>query len=493
MIRNLHNSHFPQVLLFLFIGGFVGITLAFTADLPNKLFPVLMLGLSFPFLALLIKDLRRFLLAATILSIPLHIDINFMHSFEQQAGASTAGISLTDIFVIGLLLIWLIEIASQEQPYTRFFPRITIPAILYFEAAVLSMLWAPRLDLAFMEVLYMFKILLLFFVLINHIRDEKDLRLVVWAFIGAVAFEGLISGLQSIHGGRLGLDFLGEAPPDPESKGSIWRIMGTLGHPNKLATFMEMLLLMPIGMFITEKRSWARITCLAVFALGAIILILTGTRGAWIGFALGAVVFILYAGKNPYLEIKAVLKPALIVLVVLATAAAMLSGMLRERIYGDDYGSAASRIPMFKIALNVIAAHPLGGVGINNYQVNMREYNDAVESLRYISIPRPVHNMYLLVAGETGMIGLAAMLLMLIALTRTLLQTVSSPSALTAVTSISLLGGMAAFYLHGMVDKHPPGGSALFYAMMAVAVSAFVINKEQRFSVPPQSESLQHV
>lgn len=475
----------PQVLLFLLIGAFIGVTLLFSAELPNKQFVAVVSAVSFPFLALLVKDLRRFLLAAAVFSIPLHIDINFMHKFEQQAGASTAGISLVDLVALGLLLIWLIEIAAKERPYTLFFARVTVPAILFLEIAVLSMLWAPRLDLAFMEVFRMLKFTLFFFILINHIRDEDDLRLVVWAFIAAVAFQGLISTLQMIRGGRLGLDFLGEAPPDPDGKTTIWRVMGTLGHPNRLATFLETLLVLPVGMFMIEKRRMSRLLCIGSFALGIVALIMTGTRGAWIGFSVAVLLFVIYSLRNPHLNAKAIVKPMIIVFAVLAVAAAFLSDMLEQRLMGEDYGSAASRIPMIKIALNIIAANPIGGVGINNYQVNMRSYNDAIESVRYVTIARPVHNMYLLVAGETGLIGLAALLLLLIAVMRTLSRTVASHSPLPAVTSIALLGGLAAFCLHGMVDKHPPGGSLLFYAVAATAVASYIIHQKHQTATRP--------
>ncbi|RPI02748.1 MAG: O-antigen ligase domain-containing protein, partial [Calditrichaeota bacterium] len=356
MLNSLPKARLLQSVLFGAIGVFVGIAVTFAADFPQKFLIVFVAGLSFPFAALLIRDIRRFFLAATVISVPVHFDINFMHQFEQQAGASTAGINLTDLFVLGLLLVWLIEIASQERPYTLFFSKLTIPAIIHFEAVALSMLWAPRLDLAFMEVFRMFKVFILYFILINHIRDKKDVRLVVWVLIGSLAFEGIISSLQAITGGRLGLDFLGEAPPDLDGDSSLWRVMGTLGHPNKLATFMESLLLLPFGLFLVEKSRRNRLICLIVFIMGCIILILTGTRGAWIGFMLAFLLFMFFVIKSRHFSLRSFLLPAALVLILLPTITALFWGMVEERVFGDDYGSAASRVPMFKIALNVIAA-----------------------------------------------------------------------------------------------------------------------------------------
>ena len=477
MLRLAQKSIPIQIALFLCIGLFMGLALSRVADLPNKMLFAIVGGLAFPFVLLVVKDLRRFMMVGAVIAIPFHLDVNFMHVFERQAGAATAGISMVDIFVLGLLLIWLLELASQDHPYAVFFARIALPAILYLEAAVLSMLWAPRLDLAFMEVFRMLKVLLLFFMLINHIRDKDDLRIVVWALISTLAIQGVISGLQIIKGGRLGLEFLGEAPIDPDEDVSLWRVMGTLGHPNKLATYIESLLLLCLGAFLFERKKILRYAAIGVFSLALAVLIMTGTRGAWIGFILAFAVFIFFSLRNRHINVRMIIKPAITAVLAMAVVGFAFSDMMSERIFGDDYGSAASRIPMFQIALNVIAAHPIGGVGINNYQVNMREYNDSVRAMRYTTIPRPVHNMYLLTAGEIGIIGFAMMLLMLISLVSILVKTASSPSTLLSITAICLLGGITAFCVHGLVDKHPPGGYAPFYTMMAMAVAAYLIDQ----------------
>jgi O-antigen ligase len=241
-------------------------------------------------------------------------------------------------------------------------------------------------------------------------------------------------------------------------------------------------LLLAVGAFLVESKKWLKTVSLVVLGLGLITLIMTGSRGAWIGFVLAFFVFIFLSMRNKHIDMKAIVKPAIAALLLMVIVATAFSDMLTERIFGDDYGSAESRIPMFQIAVNIISAHPVGGVGINNYQVNMREYNDSVRAMQYTTIPRPVHNMYLLVTGETGFIGFAAMMFLLVSFVLTLLKTSSSPTPLYAVLSICILGGVCAFCVHGLVDKHPPGGYAPFYAMMAVGAAANLLDRRQRHS-----------
>ncbi|NOY59308.1 MAG: hypothetical protein GXO75_10345 [Calditrichaeota bacterium] len=220
-----------QLLIFVVFGALLGLSISVIGRLPNQMLLVAILGISFPFVAFIVGDMRRFLLAASAAILPITVDVNFMNVFENQAGAHTIGISLQDIFVLLLIFLWLVDAASKEDAAFHFYPRLTIPAILYFEACLLTLVWAPRLDLATMEIVRMAKVFILYFVLANQIRDRTDLKIVAWALIASVAFEGFIAVLQTVKGGTIGLDFLGEAYLPDIDRSKLWRVMGTLGHP----------------------------------------------------------------------------------------------------------------------------------------------------------------------------------------------------------------------------------------------------------------------
>lgn len=466
-----------QLLIFVVFGALLGFSISIIGRLPNQMLLVAVFAISFPFLAFIIGDVRRFLLAASAAILPVTIDVNFMNVFENQAGAHTIGISLQDIFVILLIFLWLVEAASKEGVAFHFYPRLTIPAILYIEACLLTLLWAPRLDLAAMEIVRMVKVFILYFVIANQIRDRNDLKLVAWALIASLVFEGSVAVLQMIKGGTIGLAFLGEAYLPDIDRSKLWRVMGTLGHPNRLAMYLEMLLPLCFGMFLLEKRMRRKMMALSSFGLGLVALIMTGSRGAWIAFVLGMLVFFILAVKSRHVKLSALFGTGIIGLIVMAGVALGFSGMIEERIYGDDYGSAMSRIPMIQIAINLIEAHPLGGVGINNYAVVMKKYNDTILGRRFKSIPRPVHNMFLLVTGETGIIGLSMLLLLLYFFFATAFKSARSPDETISIINISVLAGIVAMCAHGMVDKHPPGGYPLFYVLMALIASAYFLNK----------------
>ncbi len=474
MYNTLAKKRTPaQIVLFLLFGLVLGISVAGVSNLSNRGLIVALIGLSFPFIALIIGDIRRVLMSAIVFTIPIRIDINVMNKFENQAGASTLGISLTDIILIVLLIWWLIEVVSNDNIRIRYFARIIVPAILYLEACMLTLLWAPRMDLASMELVQMAKVLLLFFVLANQIRNQSDLKLIIWAFVLTVGFESLIAVLQTATGHSLSLGFLGEAEKNAQAAGRLWRVGGTLGHPNRLAMFLELLLPLCLGLVFWENLKWKKLIAFAVFGMGVISLISTGSRGGWIGLMFSMVILFYYLIVTKRVQTRSIIGPVLISVIILSVIGYYSSEMIERRLTGDDYGSAESRIPMFKTAFALIADKPVGGVGINNYQVVMKKYNTAVESLRYKSIDRPVHNMYLLILGESGFIGFITFGILTIYLFFIVIKAIRSPNKIVSIVSMCLYGGFFAFYLHGLVDKHPPGGYSLFYAMMAIAASGY--------------------
>jgi putative inorganic carbon (HCO3(-)) transporter len=88
-------------------------------------------------------------------------------------------------------------------------------------------------------------------------------------------------------------------------------------------------------------------------------------------------------------------------------------GPIQERLFGDDRGSVASRIPLNGLALAMIEDHPLFGVGTNNFSLAMQPYLAHSFSGEFLYT---VHNTYLLVWTEIGTGGLIAFVWFLIAI-----------------------------------------------------------------------------
>ena len=473
-----------QFWVFILFGGMVGLFVSTILNLPYRWMIVILLAMCLPFIGFIAGDLRRFFLLLLILSIPLSIDINFYQKFEFQAGAHTAGIALRDVFVLLLLAVWVIEKTTSEELRTKYFPRLTVPALVYLELCLMSLIWAPKVDLAALEVIQMAKVFVLYFILANNLRSVNDIRFVAWALLATVAFEGAVTIAQMATGRPLGIGFLGETQVRVSHGMRYARVGGTLGHPNELAMYLELVLPLCAGIFVSAQRQRDRFFAAGGFGLGLIALVMTGSRGAWIGFFFSMALFVYIILKRKLIEFKKIVIPIVLVFLIMCIVTVSFWATLERRFTGDDHGSAIGRIPLIQVALRVIKAYPIGGVGLNNYAVVMKDYDNTIMGRMFTSLQRPVHNMYLLITAETGILGFAGFIWFLVAILLTAQKAVRRSDFRLSLVGVGLLSGFVAFMIHGLVDKHPPGGYPLFYTLMALTVSTANI-KDNVIIQPP--------
>ncbi len=77
--------------------------------------------------------------------------------------------------------------------------------------------------------------------------------------------------------------------------------------------------------------------------------------------------------------------------------------MLYATGYTLDFESLSRRYQLNLAAIQIWADHPLFGIGLNQFTASLPHYTQIEASTRFL---QPVHNIYLLILSETGLIGL---------------------------------------------------------------------------------------
>ena len=161
-----------------------------------------------------------------------------------------------------------------------------------------------------------------------------------------------------------------------------------------------MLLAPALSIMLTKLHSPYKWLALIAFICGAIALILTGSRGAWMGAFISFIIFGTVSFRRGWLQLRILtISVAIGILISLA-----FYTPIYQRVFGDDAGSATGRIPQYQVAFQIIRDHPIFGVGANNYPAIQQSYlglNPNNTVFRWA-----VHNKYLLVWAETGFFGL---------------------------------------------------------------------------------------
>jgi putative inorganic carbon (HCO3(-)) transporter len=394
-----------------------------------------------PFLALGSRIVPRILLAVVILDIPLQFGKHLYYREEDAALGALGGLSIsaTTIALAGLYASRIITALARRNKEARYPLEINLPLALFVAFSALSLFAAQDVGLSFFEVFLNLQMYLLFFYVANFVRSRQEVLYVVSLLLFSVILESGIIIILSFTGMPTTLwGIPAHIYMDPGSQQGFMRIGGTLGSPNQTAGFLSLLLVPAVGVLFTRLGGTYKWLARAALGLGAVALIFTYSRGGWIAFAIALTLLCGLFWRRRRVSLKA----PIVIVVALALVYLPFHSAVSTRLFGDDRGSAESRIPLMKLAYRMIEDNPVLGVGSNNFQLVMYHYltSDFRMGFRYA-----VHNKYLLVLAETGILGFLAYLVFLLGILRTAWRCwkLSDP-----VFSPLALGFMAAFAGH---------------------------------------------
>lgn len=354
---------------------------------------------------------QRVLLAIAILNIQARIGKHLFLREDAMNLGSLGGleISLTNIALAGLYVAWLVAIAIRTRSVglQRLTPsKVTLPAAILLLFYALSLSAASDVALGFFLVCSILVQFLLYWYVAQATASREDVLFIVRVLLVGLILQSVLMLAQStgLVGDidSFGIKALAEFAGDS-------RVSGTLGSPNHAAAYLAMMMVFTMGVMLAEVGKADKLLAGASFAAASLPLIFTLSRGGWISFFVGLATIVIFGGRRVPRKALAAGFAALILLAV------PFKGVISERLYGDDKGSAASRMPLNDLASAMIADHPLRGVGANNFAVAMEPYRTHGFSGDFFYT---VHNNYLLVWTETGIGGLIVFLWFLIAVVR---------------------------------------------------------------------------
>jgi putative inorganic carbon (HCO3(-)) transporter len=368
----------------------------------------LLLAATLPFVAILMGGLQRLLLGIAILNISFNWDINFAYDYEAASRGAVGGLnfSLTTIALVGLFALWLAEVLAK--PESEDSPRLPLrwiaPGALYVALTGLALLAAHDRQLSVFELALLLQGFLLFLYIAAFVRTERDVRFVVGALVLALVLQGVLIVAARYFGVDLQLAGLSTRTDVGDERS---RFAGTLGGPNGAGSFLAPTLVLAISVFIARAReSRHRLAPLAI-ALGAVALIQTFSRGAWVAFALAIVVLL------AVMTMRGMISRRILGLAAFAAVAALVfGGTVAERFTRDGTETVEARASLFDTSVEVIRDYPFLGVGPNNFAIVLPSYR---ELTGYAYIP---HNRFALVWAEAGIGALLAFVALVLVLLR---------------------------------------------------------------------------
>jgi putative inorganic carbon (HCO3(-)) transporter len=302
---------------------------------------------------------------------------------------------------------------------------------------------------------------------------QQMLRLFVAVAIGATA----VASYAIIQ--KLGLDPIWKGHP------RSGRVFSTIGQPNALAGYL--VLAIPItAVLAIGQKGLLRGAMLAGLALMVGALLLTYSRGGYLGLALAVTVFIV--GLREKIKVSratlgAYVGAAFVVVVLIVSMIAPARSAVTRAWHRSESVSAvsrdesiSSRFDLWRVAFRMIEDHPLVGTGPETFPEEFPAFSRTVlpaavvRHYEQFRVESP-HNEVLAVASGAGIPAAVAYLSILVGIIYVLWHATRRRS--DAAVRLALLAVMAAVLGHVVTDAFMTSeitGSWLFWILVGAGV-----------------------
>jgi O-antigen ligase len=316
--------------------------------------------------------------------------------------AMLLGLSLLPPFGLASTFAGLLVVACwigvrRVEPRPRLQPLALVGTSAFLLLLVwlgLSLAWAEDVGRAALELWRWSLCGLVVAVLLTSLRSRREIRFVIGGFVLGIVLSvvvGLVN--DGLGGGSVTSDTL------TSTEG---RLKGGLGDPNVLAAAIVPAIALAAGLFavVRGRVRVALLACIGVLVVG---LGATQSRGGGVA-ALVALVVAFIVMRNHR-------KPVLVAAIgILAIGVVYFSAYPQgwDRMTKSDGGNGRSEL--WQVAWRITGDHPLAGVGLHNFTVHSPRYVREPGALKHVKLiaerPHAVHNTYLELLTETGVIGL---------------------------------------------------------------------------------------
>lgn len=394
--------------------------------------------------------------------------------FGYHAFYNTFYLYLTDLIIFGVILAWFWEKRRTPVSIKKIIEKVPRDKIYWFLfifwlILLSSVIVSRETFLGLYGLVKITEFILLFAYIRENINGSHEISKVFWLILATSWFQSILAIVQYLNQSSLGLKLLGEEFLRPGLKGVAEffsnglvnpqisqffpylstisaetvniRAYGTLPHPNVLAGLLFFGIVINLCLLYNLERGGlvSRETWKAVILSLSLMLLTTGlvvtfSRLSWLVTALVIIAWfmsVFWKLRSPLMQSLRtgqawppgqtyrptnVILIAFVLLVSLGLNVFLFGNQIQDRLIGPGFSNYAheesliNRNILSEIATRMLKQNPIFGVGWKNFVVEMNNYAEE-KVLPYLH--QPVHNIYLLVAAETGLLGLFVFLVTL--------------------------------------------------------------------------------
>lgn len=426
----------------------------------------------------------------------LHRWLGFIRHWRQSSWLLQRGDSLGMILVailfalapyvsttlLGVLLLacaaWWILLTLTDEAGDGLTP-IHLMVTLYWGTMGVATVLSPVKTAAIAGLIKLTLNILLFLLMARSLRDPRLRH-------GLIAVYLLTTLIVSVYGLRqwfFGAEALATWVDPTSSSAGTTRVYSYLGNPNLLAGYLIPAVMFSGAAIFVWPRWMPKLLAGVSLLVNMTCLILTFSRGGWIGFVGGSAVLLLLLVQFWSIRFNAFWRRwALPALIGAATACLVLAvaGLdpLRDRVMSIFAGRSDSsnnfRINVWIAVIDMIKARPVLGIGPGNDAFN--QIYPFFQQPKYTALS--AYSVFLEIAVEAGVVGFSIFLWLLIVVFGQgwqQLQRLREYRSMQGYWLIAALATCAGMLFHGLVDTiwYRPQVSTLWWMMLALVASYY--------------------
>ncbi|MBI3981156.1 O-antigen ligase family protein [Candidatus Microgenomates bacterium] len=369
-----------------------------------------------------IVKIRTLFFYLLILFFPTQLSRHFWPDYSYLNGLRVDYLSpslyFTDLLIWGVLFFdlfsWLLRFKKNSPGEKKFLLWKLSPGFIFLLAwgfLGLETFWALNQTLALIKLIKIGEIAFVGYFFSRELGKSLNLKTTAILFGAGIIYESFLTIWQVIRQGSVGglwwwlgersftasTPFISQAIINNEL---ILRPYATLPHPNVLGGYLVVALFLILFLYqgftnrIKEKENVFLIFLLTLVFLATI---LTLSRVALLVLLLS--LFLLW--------LKNKTKILTLVFTLLLMASFGWYSVIWSRftsLLDVDQQSYLIRLKFNDLALTLFNSHPFFGVGLNNFLLAAK--NGLAESSQIVRFLQPAHDIYLLIAAETGLLGI---------------------------------------------------------------------------------------
>lgn len=275
-------------------------------------------------------------------------------------------------------------------------------------------------------------------VVMDSCRTEEDLR----RLLTFVTVSGVVVAVIGLAQAALGIESTAAWVDKDDFSNITLRVYSTLDNPNVLSEYF--MLAIPMGVCSVYLAKTVNGRLAAGLCVGAMLLclVLTWSRGGWLGILLAAAIFLVILDKR--------------FLVLGLLGAAALAALMPQSVIArfTSIGSRADSSTNYRIYIWLASLDMLRDYWLTGFGTGVAAFQSVYPRYAYNDVRAPhAHNLFLQMFCECGVGGLLVLLAAFVCAAREMGRAiVDAADKKGRVCAAALLSALAGFALQGMTD-----------------------------------------